>query len=1055
MLLFSFRATAKAFPIFWATIQGAPTRMPVKIIYLCLLLACVGKISIAQNTPKKLVINEIHCSANDDQRHTEFVEIYNADSFSVDLSGWKFAKGIEYTFPQGYILPKGEYLVIAQDAATLKAGFALPSSSRVLGNYKGRLRSEKDILELYDKDNKLVDKVEYKLGFPFPMVGTAEKATSLQLIHYQLDNNRGGHWRSAIPSPCWQNTLVQSADANTAPLIEKVQHFPKTPRPNQAVRISALIEDAQGIQSAELLYQLVDAGNYIEKGDAAFENPINWKKIQLLDNGNAPDEKADDGIFTAEIPAAEQIHRRLVRYRIVAADLTGKKIRVPYADDTQPNFAYFVYGNLPKYLSYSFDSLQPLPVCQLVAKAEDIQYNINKYTGDSYKSTGTIVYNGEVYDHVGYRSRGYRNRHARNKRNIKFNFNRGHDIETLDNYGRPYPIKRGKWVLSGTWLLDNPYTHGLAEGVLYQLFNLQNAPATYSDFIHLRVVSHRSEQDSAQNGHGDFWGLFLVMENFDSDFLKSHNLPNGNIYSYKPAKIRNQLADSLFGLKNAPFLEWDTLCERKNTVGWWLRHLDLQAYFGFVAAQNAINNRETGYRKQHWWMEYHNPIENNWTIFPWDMDVTFTSTTGTSSISGAIRKAAFSHPAIQIGYDNHLRSFLDLLYNEDQAHALIDEYARFIYNPKQKYSFVDLDKARWGQKYGSFAQQVDYLKQFVQKRRNVLLNTLPSACPQRPKISYTGEAGFPSDKLMFETSAFADTSSQFTAMQWRLAEVSDFKNLLYSPNQPHIYEIHAVWESGEISDFKNSIAIPYGIARPQHTYRARVRFKNKLGYYSHWSEPIQFIAGMPTQTQAGKLVISELLYNWDKNEDLEFIELHNASSQMLDLQNFEFVQGIRFKFQKSFSLEAGAYVVLTNDANRFKQKFGFEAYAEYKKNLDNSADTLVLQDAFGLLVDSVAYTDQLPWDNRADGRGFSLELLSSKEDNSLPHQWRASKIIGGTPAASPQTQSEPAPPAAKNSDNQDPENAPVEDSKNMTPEFLGTLVVAACLTFLLWVLTRG
>jgi Lamin Tail Domain/CotH kinase protein len=941
----------------------------------------------------QIIINEIHCSAPSGS-FSEFVELYNNTNQTIDLSDWYLSKGITFQFSKGATIRADEYIIIAQNPNQCRNSFKLPANNQIFGPYKGRLQSDNEKLELHNNQNILVDKISYKLGFPYPITSPLDKISSLQLVHFNLDNLQPAAWRTASPSPCFQNTLVFAADANIPPAVSEVCHYPTSPKPNEPVRIFAKITDEQGVERVELLYQTVNPGAYIRLKDQAYENPLNWKSTLFYDHGKQGDSIANDGIFTATIPHTEQIHRRLIRYRITATDSTAKRIRVPYQDDTQPNFAYFVYNQLPDYAGYSFQKVQPVPVCHLIAKSEDVNYNINQYKGDSYKNTATVVYNGKVYDHIGFRSRGYNNRHARKKRNLKFNFNRGHKAEVLNNYHSPYPLKRDKWVLSGTWLLDKPNTHGLAELITYKLFNLQQAPATTADYIHLRIIKSTQEQDSTNN---DFYGLYLVMENFDKDFLDNHNLPNGNIYAYKPPKLRNQLPDTLLGLSNEPYQQWDTLCDRRNTEQWWRKHLNLNAYFAFVNTQNAINNRETGYRKQHWWMEYHNPKADNWFVFPWDMDVTWTSTTGNSTISGSIKKAAFYHHSIQKDYDNALRSFLDLLYNEQQMNTLIDEQANFIYNPQAPYSFTDIDRAKWGQRYSSFNTEVINFKKFVRARRNYLLTTLPKSIPNRPTIIYTGQDNYPADKLSFQCGAFVDDSSQFECLEWRIAEVSNFDNTFYQRNKPHSYEINSNWTSGELKNFNTIIKIPAGITIPAHSYRVRVRFKNKRGYYSHWSDAVEFVATAPSESFANKIVISELLYHFNDSTKLEFLELKNISDKVVDLYQFEFTEGINFQFQDNYQIPTNGYAVITNNLDLFKQTFGFSAQGEYKGSLSNEGELIVLTDASGFVVDSLRYQNGKEWDSKANGTGFSLEYYNFDTDNYNANTWRASYLLGGTP----------------------------------------------------------
>ncbi|MEZ5302309.1 MAG: lamin tail domain-containing protein [Verrucomicrobiales bacterium] len=61
-----------------------------------------------------IVINEIYYDAEPNTSCAEFIEIYNSGDDPVDLSGWRFSEGIDYTFPGGTILGAGEYLVLTE-----------------------------------------------------------------------------------------------------------------------------------------------------------------------------------------------------------------------------------------------------------------------------------------------------------------------------------------------------------------------------------------------------------------------------------------------------------------------------------------------------------------------------------------------------------------------------------------------------------------------------------------------------------------------------------------------------------------------------------------------------------------------------------------------------------------------------------------------------------------------------------------------------------------------------------------------------------------------------
>ncbi len=149
---------------------------------------------------------------------------------------------------------------------------------------------------------------------------------------------------SGMPTPGAANSVLAASNA-IPPQIRRVVHAPVTPLPGQAVTITARITDPDGMGAVSLAYQTVDPGSYIRLSDAAYQT--SWTTVAMSDDGTNGDAAAGDGYYTAVLPAAVQTNRRLVRYKISFADSLGNASVVPYADDEQPNFAYYVYSGLP------------------------------------------------------------------------------------------------------------------------------------------------------------------------------------------------------------------------------------------------------------------------------------------------------------------------------------------------------------------------------------------------------------------------------------------------------------------------------------------------------------------------------------------------------------------------------------------------------------------------------------------------------------------------------------------------------------------------------------
>ena len=86
--------------------------------------------------------------------------------------------------------------------------------------------------------------------------------------------------------------------------------------------------------------------------------------MEMNDEGAEGDLHAGDNLWSVSIPATVQRHRSLVRYRIRVEDGAGNALLVPYADDPQPNFAYYCYDGVP---SWSGAAMRQAAVPMVVA----------------------------------------------------------------------------------------------------------------------------------------------------------------------------------------------------------------------------------------------------------------------------------------------------------------------------------------------------------------------------------------------------------------------------------------------------------------------------------------------------------------------------------------------------------------------------------------------------------------------------------------------------------------------------------------------------------------
>lgn len=144
------------------------------------------------------------------------------------------------------------------------------------------------------------------------------------------------------------------------------------------------------------------------------------------------------------------------------------------------------------------------------------------------------------------------------------------------------------------------------------------------------------------------------------------------------------------------------------------------------------------------------------------------------------------------------------------------------------------------------------------------------------------------------------------------------------------------------------------------------------------------------------LVISKIMYNppasteFPNDDDLEYIEITNNGSQNEILTGVYFSgTGLVYQFPALSTIGAHKKVILASNAEVFKVKYGFTPFGQFTRHLSNSGQKIVLADAFGNVIDSVHYKDDLPWPD-ADNNGYHLELTDLSSDNALAVNWVAS-----------------------------------------------------------------
>ncbi len=156
-----------------------------KSIFSLLLAVCLNAVCHAQ-----VVITEISYNPPETGVDSlEYVELLNNSTNQVDVSGWTFTQGFEYTFPSGVILNPGEYVVISK---TYQYFY------NIFGFYplvwtSGALTNSGEDIELRNAAGVVIDYVDFKNTAPWPTTANG-MGPSIVLCDPNADNSLPENW---------------------------------------------------------------------------------------------------------------------------------------------------------------------------------------------------------------------------------------------------------------------------------------------------------------------------------------------------------------------------------------------------------------------------------------------------------------------------------------------------------------------------------------------------------------------------------------------------------------------------------------------------------------------------------------------------------------------------------------------------------------------------------------------------------------------------------------------------------------------------------------------
>lgn len=144
----------------------------------------------SRRTP--LVFSEIfyHPPARPDSNNLEFVELHNTQPWREDLSGFRLAGAVRFTFPSGTFLAGDAVLVVAADPVAIRSAYGI---TNVVGPFEGRLGNGSEQVRLMNRSGAELLKAAYSGQAPWPVAADGA-GHSLVLARPSLGERNPAAW---------------------------------------------------------------------------------------------------------------------------------------------------------------------------------------------------------------------------------------------------------------------------------------------------------------------------------------------------------------------------------------------------------------------------------------------------------------------------------------------------------------------------------------------------------------------------------------------------------------------------------------------------------------------------------------------------------------------------------------------------------------------------------------------------------------------------------------------------------------------------------------------
>jgi hypothetical protein len=498
--------------------------LSTRLIWLCFFAALPA-------FPAEILISEImfHPSPEiPEDKAREWIEIHNASTNEVNISGWRFAEGVEFTFPSNTVLNPGGYLVVAANLAAFQGQF--PGVANVVGDWIGQLSNNGEEIRLEDAQGEEINAVRYadagewavRQRVPDPTQGRPSwdwlaladgQGPSLELINTAVPNSSGQNWSPSFISGGTPGSANSAATADSAPLILDTVHFPVVPTSTDNVTITArLVDQSPAGITASVFYR-----------NASSSLPPGFSEAPMFDDGAHNDGLAGDGLYGAVL-LPQGLSGTVVEFYVRATD--GANVRTwpaPALDGVQLQIANVQY----QVDDSVYGGTQPFIRLVLTGAERQTLQNLNNTPGSDAQVNVTMVIKDGIGTEVRYLS----------DMRIRGAGSRGRPTK---NYRVNIPSDR-PWNGLTAINLNVQYPHAqLVGSVVAQKAGL---PAANARVVQVRINGENLARSGPPvAGDGASWGSYVLVEPINNEWAARifPNDDNGNVYR---ASSGNHLAD--------------------------------------------------------------------------------------------------------------------------------------------------------------------------------------------------------------------------------------------------------------------------------------------------------------------------------------------------------------------------------------------------------------------------------------------------------------------------------------------------------------------------------